>query len=125
LVALHESPPRPRSLQKSAPAALEAVCLRALARAPGDRYGSAKELADEVRRFLADEPIRARPTPALERLAKWSRRHPAGAALVLAGLAAQGTTTVSESQHIDRGYPWFAEVLRGLGADVSRVPDEG
>jgi UDP-N-acetylglucosamine 1-carboxyvinyltransferase len=49
----------------------------------------------------------------------------AGAALVLAGLAAQGTTTVSESQHIDRGYPWFAEVLRGLGADVSRVPDEG
>ena len=49
----------------------------------------------------------------------------AGAALVLAGLAAQGTTTVSESHHIDRGYPWFAEVLRGLGADVSRVPGEG
>lgn len=45
----------------------------------------------------------------------------AGAALVLAGLAAQGTTTVAESQHIDRGYPWFAEVLAGLGADVMRV----
>jgi UDP-N-acetylglucosamine 1-carboxyvinyltransferase len=44
----------------------------------------------------------------------------AGAALVLAGLAAQGTTTVAESQHIDRGYPWFAEVLAGLGADVVR-----
>jgi UDP-N-acetylglucosamine 1-carboxyvinyltransferase len=45
----------------------------------------------------------------------------AGAALVLAGLAGQGVTTVAESQHIDRGYPAFAEVLAGLGADVSRV----
>ena len=51
----------------------------------------------------------------------------AGAALVLAGLAAQGTTTVAESRHIDRGYPYFAEMLGGLGADVSRVdvPDLG
>ena len=45
----------------------------------------------------------------------------AGAALVLAGLAAQGATTVAESHHIDRGYPYFAEMLRGLGADVERV----
>jgi UDP-N-acetylglucosamine 1-carboxyvinyltransferase len=45
----------------------------------------------------------------------------AGAALVLAGLAAQGTTTVAESHHIDRGYPYFAEMLQALGADVDRV----
>ena len=45
----------------------------------------------------------------------------AGAALVLAGLAAQGTTTVAESHHIDRGYPRFTEMLGGLGAEVSRV----
>ena len=45
----------------------------------------------------------------------------AGAALVLAGLAAQGTTTVGESQHIDRGYPYFVEMLAALGADVTRV----
>ncbi|QWZ08941.1 UDP-N-acetylglucosamine 1-carboxyvinyltransferase [Nocardioides panacis] len=45
----------------------------------------------------------------------------AGAALVLAGMAAQGTTTVAESQHIDRGYPYFVEMLSGLGADVCRV----
>ena len=44
----------------------------------------------------------------------------AGAALVLAGLAGQGVTTVAESHHIDRGYPAFAEVLAGLGADVVR-----
>lgn len=46
----------------------------------------------------------------------------AGAALVLAGLAGQGVTTVAESRHIDRGYPAFAEMLAGLGADVARVP---
>ncbi len=48
----------------------------------------------------------------------------AGAALVLGGLAAQGTTVVAESQHIDRGYPWFAETLAAVGADVSRLPDQ-
>jgi UDP-N-acetylglucosamine 1-carboxyvinyltransferase len=40
---------------------------------------------------------------------------------VLAGLAAQGTTTVAESRHIDRGYPRFAERLGALGVDISRV----
>ncbi|HLN75448.1 MAG TPA: UDP-N-acetylglucosamine 1-carboxyvinyltransferase [Nocardioidaceae bacterium] len=45
----------------------------------------------------------------------------AGAALVLAGLAAEGTTEVAESHHIDRGYPQFAETLASLGADVVRA----
>jgi UDP-N-acetylglucosamine 1-carboxyvinyltransferase len=45
----------------------------------------------------------------------------AGAALVLAGMAAEGTTTVAESHHIDRGYPSFAEMLTRLGAEVTRV----
>ena len=45
----------------------------------------------------------------------------AGAALVLAGLAAEGTTEVAESHHIDRGYPRFAETLATLGADVTRA----
>jgi UDP-N-acetylglucosamine 1-carboxyvinyltransferase len=45
----------------------------------------------------------------------------AGAALVLAGLAAEGTTEVAESHHIDRGYPRFAEALQSLGADVTRM----
>jgi UDP-N-acetylglucosamine 1-carboxyvinyltransferase len=45
----------------------------------------------------------------------------AGAALVLAGLAAEGTTEVAESHHIDRGYPRFAEALAALGAEVTRA----
>jgi len=47
-----------------------------------------------------------------------------GAALVIAGLVADGTTTVSRAHHIDRGYAGFAEALRGLGADVTRELDE-
>jgi len=47
-----------------------------------------------------------------------------GAALVVAGLVADGETTVSRAHHIDRGYAGFAEALRGLGADVTREPDE-
>ena len=48
----------------------------------------------------------------------------AGAALVIAGLVAEGVTTVSGAQHIDRGYAGFAESMQGLGADVTREPDE-
>lgn len=47
----------------------------------------------------------------------------AGAGLVLAGLAAEGITTVSEIQHIDRGYAAFVDQLRALGADIVREPD--
>ena len=49
----------------------------------------------------------------------------AGAALVLAGLAADGETVVTEPEHIDRGYDDLAGKLRGLGADVTRVRDRG
>ena len=48
----------------------------------------------------------------------------AGAALVIAGLVAEGVTTVSGAQHVDRGYAGFAEALQGLGADVTREPDD-
>jgi UDP-N-acetylglucosamine 1-carboxyvinyltransferase len=48
----------------------------------------------------------------------------AGAALVIAGLVADGVTTVSGAQHIDRGYAGFAEKMQKLGADVTREPDE-
>ena len=48
----------------------------------------------------------------------------AGAALVIAGLVAEGVTTVSGAHHIDRGYAGFAEALNRLGADVTREPDE-
>jgi UDP-N-acetylglucosamine 1-carboxyvinyltransferase len=47
----------------------------------------------------------------------------AGAGLVVAGLVADGVTTVSDAYHVDRGYPGFAALLGSLGADVTREPD--
>ena len=47
-----------------------------------------------------------------------------GAALVLAGLAAEGQTVVRELQHIDRGYEAFESRLCNLGADIRRIEDE-
>jgi serine/threonine protein kinase len=70
--------PRPlRRLDRSIPADLETIVQKALAKNPAERYASARELADDLERFLADQPIQARrPTP-VQRLRKWARRHQA------------------------------------------------
>jgi serine/threonine protein kinase len=65
----------PRSLNPNIPRALEAICLKAMALRPEKRYGSARELADEVERWLADEPVQAYPDPWVHRVARWMRRH--------------------------------------------------
>jgi tetratricopeptide (TPR) repeat protein len=66
--------PPPRSIEPRVPVALEAVCLKSMALSPEERYPSARELAEEMERWLADEPVRAYPEPAAERLRRWTRR---------------------------------------------------
>jgi WD40 repeat protein/tRNA A-37 threonylcarbamoyl transferase component Bud32 len=82
----------PRRVKADVPAALDAVCRRALAREPGQRYGTALELAADVERWLADEPVSAWREPWPVRGRRWMRRHrvlvsTAAAVLVVALLA--------------------------------------
>jgi serine/threonine-protein kinase len=73
--AARESPAAPRGLVPETPRALEAVCLRALAKEPAERYASAGELATEIRHYLADEPVAAFRDPWPARSGRWARRH--------------------------------------------------
>jgi WD40 repeat protein/tRNA A-37 threonylcarbamoyl transferase component Bud32 len=78
-----EAPERPSRVRPEVAADLEAICSKCLEREPGDRYASAGELAEDLRRFLGDEPVRARPARRLRRAWKWTRRNPTRAALLL------------------------------------------
>jgi len=72
-----EEPARPRRLNPGIPAELETIVQKALEKNPQDRYATAQELADDLRRFLEDKPIRARRPGVLQRGRKWARRHKA------------------------------------------------
>src|SRR6516162_988265 len=74
---LHEEPKAPRSLNDKIPRDLETISLKAMAKEPGRRYGSAKELAEDLRRWLSGEAILARPVGVLERTWRWCKRKPA------------------------------------------------
>jgi len=75
------APTPPRKLQPDVPRDLETIVVKAVAPDPNHRYQTASELADDLRRFLEDRPIRARQINVVERLARWSRRNPAVASL--------------------------------------------
>jgi eukaryotic-like serine/threonine-protein kinase len=87
-------PVPPSRLRPRIPRDLETICLKCLNKPPQARYPSAAALADDLRRFLAAEPIHARPTPAWERALKWVHRHPAISALAGAAVVAAVTLAV-------------------------------
>jgi non-specific serine/threonine protein kinase/serine/threonine-protein kinase len=85
--------PSARQRDPRVPAALDAVCRKAMARRQEDRYASARALADDVEHWLADEPVSAYREPLRIRTGRWARRHPAlvaasAATLLVAALAA-------------------------------------
>lgn len=108
---MHEDPASLRSLNHSIPRDLETICLKCLKKKPQQRYQTAKDLAEDLRRFLDGKPIVARPTSCVERSAKWCARHPAvSAAIVIAILSV--ATIVSLSLR-------YAQSERKLNKDLS------
>jgi serine/threonine protein kinase/tetratricopeptide (TPR) repeat protein len=91
-----EEPRPPRRWDKAIPAELETIVLKALEKNPSDRYATAQELAEDLRCFLEEKPIRARPVTVLHKVRKWARRNQAvmralaGSAVLLAAVVVAG-----------------------------------
>jgi tetratricopeptide (TPR) repeat protein/tRNA A-37 threonylcarbamoyl transferase component Bud32 len=88
LEKLRQSPPRrPGAVRRGVPAALDAVCGKAMARLPSERYATATQLSADIERWLADEPVAVFKEPRTMRLGRWARRHrPMVAALAATGV---------------------------------------
>jgi serine/threonine protein kinase/WD40 repeat protein len=79
---LHEPAVSPRRLDPRVPRDLETVVLKSVAKDPSERYATAEEMAEDLRRYLADRPIKARRASRRERLWRWARRNPTVASLL-------------------------------------------
>jgi serine/threonine-protein kinase len=100
---------RPRQLKPGVPRALEAICLKAVARRPEERYATAPDLAADVRRWLADEPVTAYAEPPAARARWWMRRHRALVSSAVAALVF-GPAALGRSSSAGR---WAAGSLAG------------
>ncbi|MBM4067432.1 MAG: tetratricopeptide repeat protein [Planctomycetes bacterium] len=114
VVALDAVPPR--RLQPLVPRDLETICLKCLRKQPQDRYASAREMADDLGRFLAGQPIEARPVGRLERGVRWCRRNP-----LTAGLA--GLVTVAVLALIVGAWLWSVDRAERRATTTQRVED--
>jgi serine/threonine protein kinase/WD40 repeat protein len=79
---LHDEPVRPRKVNPGVPRDLETVVLKAIARDPAHRYQTPAAMADDLKRFVEDRPVRARRISGAENLWRWCRRNPLPASLV-------------------------------------------
>ncbi|MGE0608292.1 MAG: protein kinase [Pirellulales bacterium] len=123
---IERDPVSPRALNPAVPRDLETIALRCLQKEAADRYPSAAALAEELRRFLAGEPIAARPAGRGERAVRWCRRQPVAAALIavatllLAVLAVGGPIVAAR----EAGLRQAADTGRAKADEQSRLASD-
>lgn len=103
---LHEEPKPPRQVDRNIPIELETIVLKAISKSAAERYASAAELAEDLRRYLTQRPVMAQRPTLMERTRKWLRRHPAyviaGGLLMTFGLvgSALAATLIWQQQQL-------------------------
>ena len=117
----------PRELDPSIDRALEAVCLKALAKRPEDRYPTARTLADDLERWLADEPVSAWREPLPVRAQRWMRRHKTAmigtAATIVAGMLGLAAVAAVQAQSNRALMKANGETSRALDAEKTAKHD--
>ncbi len=108
--ALHEEPEPPRRLNDRVPRDLETICLKGMSKEPSRRYGSATELAEDLRRWLEGEPVNARPIGVIGRSWRWCRRNPKIAILNAVVVAMLLAGAVDATRYLRPSESWRQEV---------------
>jgi tetratricopeptide (TPR) repeat protein len=111
--------PRPRAVNPRVPRALESICLKAMATDPAARYASPGALTDDVKHWLADEPVAAHPEWWYERLGRWSRRHRAWTRAAAAALALVTLVASTAAVLVARAYQSERKALARSEADFN------
>lgn len=142
LLQVLEDEPRPlRAVKPDLPRDLEVICLKAMNKAPARRYQTAKDLADDLRRFQQQQPILARPMGYIERTLRWCWRYPLAVtvmATVLIGSVAglwylsslselfvRQTAIESarlETKMLDEVWRFYSDEISDLDPKVTNVP---
>jgi serine/threonine protein kinase/formylglycine-generating enzyme required for sulfatase activity len=118
-----EEPPSPRKLNSRVTKDLETICLHCLEKKPEQRYATAKEVADDLRRWVLKEPIKARPIGPIQRTVRWCLRNPALAGFVaVLGIAAVGFGIATVSILNAQRQRTLAQIDSLLNADPNAVP---
>jgi len=121
---IEDEPVAPRSIDKSIPVELETIVLKAIAKAPAERYATAQQMADDLQRWLDDKPILARRPTLWEHAARWRRRHRSLvrltiAFLFLAMLGFLASTIVISREHSKTKAAYQREIEQRAAAEDS------
>jgi serine/threonine protein kinase len=128
-----DEPIRPRRVDSHVPRDLETIVLKAMTREPARRYATAGKLAEDLRSFLANRPIRARQVSHLEQVWRWCRRNPVVASLsaaillllaVLTAVALVNSAILSKALQAERVKLWESHRDRARALRMSRRPGQ-
>ncbi len=114
LQVLEDEPRPPRRINDQIPRDLETICQKAMSKNPARRYSSARDLAEDLRRFLERRPILARPRTRLERLLRWCQSNKLAAGLLL-------TVTLSASIAMMHLSSLSETLMRQVALDSTRM----